>query len=307
MPFVLALNTTISFVTNTNWQAYSGESTLSYLTQFLGLTVQNFVSAATGMAVAVAMARGFVRRQSSSVGNFWADLVRSVLYILIPLSLVLAIVLVGQGVVQTFAPYVEAHTLEGATQVIPLGPAASQIAIKQIGTNGGGFFGVNSAHPFENPTPLSNFLQMLSILLIPAALVYSFGKMVGDRKQGWSLYAAMMVLFLGGLAVSLFFEFQPNPSLGGLPYFEGKETRLGIATSSLWSVATTAASNGSVNAMHDSLSPLAGLVALFNMQLGEIVFGGVGAGLYGMLMYVIVTVFIAGLMVGRTGKENRST
>lgn len=300
VPFVLALNTTISFVTNTNWQAYSGESTLSYLTQMLGLTVQNFVSAATGMAVAVALARGFTRKQTSSLGNFWADLVRSTLYILVPLSLVLAVVLIGQGVVQSFSPYVTAHTLEGATQTIPLGPAASQIAIKQLGTNGGGFFGVNSAHPFENPTPFSNFLQMLSILLLPAALVIAFGQLVGDKKQGTSLYAAMLVLLVVGLTAALYFEFQPNPALGGLPFGEGKETRFGIVNSSLWGVVTTAASNGSVNAMHDSFSPLGGLVALFNIMLGEIVFGGVGAGLYGMLMYVILTVFLAGLMVGRT-------
>lgn len=300
VPFVLALNTTISFVTNTNWQAYSGEATLSYFTQMVGLTVQNFVSAATGLAVAVALARGFARKSSGTLGNFWADLVRSTVYVLVPLSLVLAVVLIGQGVVQTFSSYATAHTVEGATQVIPLGPAASQIAIKQIGTNGGGFFGVNSAHPFENPTPFANFLEMLSILLVPAALVVAFGGLVGDRKQGWTLYASMMGLFLFGLAVTLFFESQPNLAPGGLPFLEGKETRFGLVNSSLWSVATTAASNGSVNAMLGSYSPIGGLVALFNIMLGEVVFGGVGAGLYGMLMYVILTVFIAGLMVGRT-------
>lgn len=296
----LAVNTAISFMTNTNWQAYSGEAAMSFLSQMAGLTVQNFLSAATGFCVILAMTRGFIRRASGGLGNFWADLVRGTLYILLPLSLVLAVVLVSQGVVQNFSGYQAVTTLEGAEQVIPSGPAASQIAIKQLGTNGGGFFGVNSAHPFENPTPLSNFLQLLAILLIPAAYTYTFGKMVGDTRQGWCLFAAMAVLLVGGFALSWWAEAQPNPITGVPINMEGKEQRFGVMNSVLWSTVTTAASNGSVNAMHDSLSPLAGMVAMFNMMLGEIIFGGVGAGLYGMLMYVLLTVFIAGLMVGRT-------
>jgi K+-transporting ATPase ATPase A chain len=300
MKFPLAFNTAISFMTNTNWQAYSGEAALSYFSQMIGLNFQNFVSAATGMAAFAAVARGFARQSVRTLGNFWADLVRSTLYILLPLSLLLAVLLVGQGVVQNFSGYVTAHTVEGAEQVIPQGPAASQIAIKQLGTNGGGFFGVNSAHPFENPTPFSNFLQVLAILLIPAALTYTFGMMVGDRRQGWVIFAAMLVLFLGGLAISWWAEAQQNPITALSENLEGKEQRFGVMNSVLWSSATTAASNGSVNAIHDSLSPLAGGVAIFNMMLGEIVFGGVGCGLYGMLMYVVLTVFLAGLMVGRT-------
>jgi K+-transporting ATPase ATPase A chain len=295
----LALNTAVSFVTNTNWQNYSGEAVMSYLTQMLGLTVQNFLSAATGMAVLVAMARGLARKSGHTLGNFWADLVRSTLYILVPLSVVFALVLVAQGVVQTFSPYVDAVSLEGHAQQIPLGPAASQIAIKQIGTNGGGFFGVNSAHPFENPTPLTNFLEMLFILLLPSALVDTYGRLVGSRRQGWVILAAMYLLFIAGLAFALWAEYQPGP-LTGLVNMEGKETRFGVANSVLWATATTAASNGSVNCMHDSLSPLAGMVAMVNLMLGEVVFGGVGAGLYGMLMYVLLTVFMAGLMVGRS-------
>ncbi|MGQ0600497.1 MAG: potassium-transporting ATPase subunit KdpA [Anaerolineales bacterium] len=291
--WALAFNTAVSFTTNTNWQSYAGETTLSYLTQMLGLAVQNFASAATGVAVILALTRGLAHKSAGTLGNFWADLVRSTLYVLLPLSLVLALILVAQGVVQTFASYATATTLSGAEQTIPLGPAASQIAIKQLGTNGGGFFNANSAHPLENPTPLTNFLQVWAILLIPAALTYTYGLMVGSTRQGWALFAAMMILFVAGLVVSLTAEYS-----GGT--FEGKETRLGIANSVLWSVATTAASNGSVNAMHASLSPLAGMVAMVNMQLGEVIFGGVGAGLYGMLMFVILTVFIAGLMVGRT-------
>ncbi|OGV71559.1 MAG: potassium-transporting ATPase subunit KdpA [Lentisphaerae bacterium RIFOXYB12_FULL_65_16] len=294
VPFGLALNTAISFTTNTNWQAYSGEATLSYLTQMLGLTVQNFVSAATGIAVLLALTRGLTRRSGTTLGNFWADLVRATLYILLPLSSGLALVLVAQGVVQTLAPYIMVHTVEGGQQLIPLGPAASQVAIKQLGTNGGGFFGVNSAHPFENPTPLTNFLEMFAILLIPAALTYTYGRMVGSRRQGWAIFAAMLILFLSGFAVALTAE------TGHTGNMEGKETRFGIVNSVLWATATTAASNGSVNAMHDSLSPGAGLVALGNMLLGEVVFGGVGAGLYGMLMFMLLTVFMAGLMVGRT-------
>ncbi len=296
----LALNTAVSFVTNTNWQAYSGEATMSYLTQVLGLAVQNFVSAGTGMAVLLALARGLARRSASTVGNFWADLVRSILYVLVPLSLVFSLVLVEQGVVQNLAPYQEVTTLEGAKQVVPLGPAASQIAIKQIGTNGGGFFGVNSAHPFENPTPLTNFLQMLAILMLPAAQVFMFGRMIGSRRHAWSLFSAMLVLLLAGLGLALWSETQGNPALANLAPLEGKETRFGVVNSVLWAVTTTAASNGSVNAMHDSLSPLSGLVALFNLMLGEVVFGGVGAGLYGMLAFVVLTVFMAGLMVGRS-------
>ena len=295
----LALNTAISFVTNTNWQNYSGEMVMSYLTQMLGLTVQNFMSAATGMAVLVAMARGLARKSGRTLGNFWADLVRSTLYILVPLSIVFALVLVAQGAVQTFSPYVDAVSLEGHAHQIPLGPAASQIAIKQLGTNGGGFFGLNSAHPFENPTPLTNFLEMLLILLLPSALVDTYGRMVGSRRQGWAILAAMYLLFIAGLAFALWAEYQPSP-LTGLTNMEGKETRFGVANSVLWATATTDASNGSVNCMHDSLSPLAGMVAMVNLMLGEVVFGGVGAGLYGMLMYVLLTVFMAGLMVGRS-------
>jgi K+-transporting ATPase ATPase A chain len=296
----VAINTAVSFMTNTNWQAYSGESSLSYLTQMLGLNVQNFVSAATGMAVLIALTRGIVRKEVQQIGNFWVDLTRSTLYILLPLSLLLSVALVSQGVVQSFAPYQPVVTLEGAEQVIPLGPAASQIAIKQLGTNGGGFFGVNSAHPLENPTPLSNFLQVLAILLIPAALTWTYGRMVGSIRQGMAVLAAMLILFGGTLTVGLWAEFLPNPALGITHMLEGKELRLGVFNSVLWAGVTTVASNGSVNAMHDSLSPLAGGMTLFNMLLGEVVFGGVGAGLYGMLMFVILTVFIAGLMVGRT-------
>ncbi len=292
-PF-LAFNTATSFVTNTNWQAYGGETTMSYLTQMIGLNVQNFVSAATGVAVVIAMTRGLARRQASAIGNFWVDLVRCVLYVFLPLCLVFALVLVSQGVVQNFNGYAQATTLTGEMQLLPQGPAASQIAIKQLGTNGGGFFNVNSAHPFENPTPLTNFLEMLSILLIPAALTHTYGVMVSSKRQGWVIFAAMMALFLAGLAVMLASEY-------GVPgAMEGKETRFGIANSILWGAATTSASNGSVNAMHSSFSPLAGGVALLNIMLGEVIFGGVGAGLYGMLIFVVLTVFIAGLMVGRT-------
>jgi K+-transporting ATPase, KdpA len=296
----LAFNTAVSFMTNTNWQSYAGETTLSYFTQMIGLTVQNFLSAATGVAVLLALTRGLTRRSLQTIGNFWVDLVRTTLYVFLPLGFILAIILVGQGVVQTFSPAMHIQTLEGHSQIIPLGPAASQIAIKQLGTNGGGFFNANSAYPLENPTPLSNFLQMLSLLLIPAALTYTYGKMVGSRRQGWAIFAAMMALFLVGLLVSLWAEYGFNPVTGIATSMEGKEVRFGIANSVLWATATTAASNGSVNAMHSSLSPLAGLVAMFNIMLGEVIFGGVGAGLYGMLVFVILTVFIAGLMVGRT-------
>lgn len=295
-----ALNTAISFMTNTNWQGYAGETTLSYLVQMLGLTVQNFVSAATGIAVLLALVRGLSRKSATTLGNFWTDLTRSTLYVLLPLSILLAIVLVGEGVIQNFNSYQTAHTLQGTEQVIPMGPAASQIAIKQLGTNGGGFFNTNSSHPFENPTPFTNFLEMLAILLIPAALTYTYGKMVGSVRQGWTIFAVMFVLLISGLAISLYGEYSTNPVLNQSHLMEGKETRFGITNSMLWSTVTTAASNGSVNAMHDSLSPLSGMIALINMLLGEVIFGGVGAGLYGMIVFVILTVFIAGLMVGRT-------
>ena len=335
-----SFNTAVSFVTNTNWQGYGGESTMSYLTQMLGLAVQNFLSAATGIAVVIAMIRGFTLRQARQIGNFWVDTTRSTLYVLLPLSLVLALVLAGQGVVQSFKPYQSAALIEPImvdqpvtdaagnpvkdaqgnpqtkavkvdTQTIPLGPAASQIAIKQLGTNGGGFFNANSAHPFENPTPLSNFLELLAILLIPAALCYTFGRMVGDTRQGWAVLAAMLVLFVPLLGFTAWAEGRGNPAYpaqvaqqhsvlqsGG--NMEGKETRFGVANSALWSAATTSASNGSVNAMHDSYTPLGGLIPMWLIQLGEVIFGGVGSGLYGMLVFAIIAVFIAGLMVGRT-------
>jgi K+-transporting ATPase ATPase A chain len=336
-----SFNTAVSFATNTNWQGYGGETTMSYLTQMLGLTVQNFVSAATGMAVLIALIRGFARKNAQGVGNFWVDLTRSTLYILLPLALVLALAQVSQGVVQTFSPYRTVPLLQpveydsakldalgqpekdaqGNTrtekgvqkeQVIAVGPAASQVAIKQLGTNGGGFFNVNSAHPLENPTPLSSFLEMLAILLIPAGLCYTFGKMVGDTRQGWAILAAMTIVFavlLGGAIVA---EQSGNARLtaagadtaasdlqsGG--NMEGKEVRFGVANSAIWATATTAASNGSVNSMHDSYTPLGGLVPMWMMQLGEVIFGGVGSGLYGMIVFAIIAVFVAGLMIGRT-------
>jgi potassium-transporting ATPase potassium-binding subunit len=295
-----AFNTAVSFMTNTNWQGYAGETTLSYFVQMIGLAVQNFVSAATGIAVIIAVLRGVSRKNTDKLGNFWTDLTRSTLYILLPLSILFAIVLVGQGVVQNFSSYQTVHTLQGAEQVLPMGPAASQIAIKQLGTNGGGFFNANSAHPFENPTPFTNFLEMFAILLISAALTYTYGKMVGSVRQGWTIFSVMMLLFVVGLTISLYGEYSTNPVFGHLSSMEGKETRFGITNSVMWSTATTDASNGSVNAIHDSLSPLAGMVAIINMMLGEVIFGGVGAGLYGMFVFVILTVFIAGLMVGRT-------
>ena len=283
-----AFNIAISFATNTNWQNYGGESTLSYFTQMVGLTVQNFLSAASGIAVVAALARGLASKNTKTIGNFWADMVRSTLYILLPLSIVLAIVLVSQGVIQNFDSYVP---VADSKQVIPMGPAASQVAIKQLGTNGGGFFNANSAHPFENPTPLSNFFQVLSILLIPAALCYTFGKMVNDKRQGWALLAAMLLIFVPLLFIEAHVE------LGNM---EGKEVRFGTANSALWAVVTTAASNGSVNAMHDSFTPVGGLIPMFLMQLGEVVFGGAGSGLYGIVIFAIIAVFLAGLMVGRT-------
>ncbi len=335
-----SFNTAVSFATNTNWQGYGGETTMTYLTQMFGLTVQNFVSAAAGMATLVALIRGFARRSAQTIGNFWVDLTRTTLYVLLPLSLVVALILVSQGVVQTFKPYVTAAVVQPTEydepvtdangkpvlddkgqpktkkstlteQIIAVGPAASQIAIKQLGTNGGGFFNVNSAHPFENSTPLSNFVEMLSILLIAAALCYTFGVMVGDTRQGWAILAAMTVMFVGLLVVCVVAEQNGHTlvkqrvdhtasalSSGG--NMEGKEVRFGIANSALWATATTAASNGSVNSMHDSFTPLGGLVPMWLIQLGEVVFGGVGSGLYGMLVFAIIAVFVAGLMVGRT-------
>lgn len=336
-----AFNTAISFVTNTNWQGYGGETTMSYLTQTLGLAVQNFVSAAAGIAVLIAMIRGFARSSTQSIGNAWVDLTRVTLYVLLPLSVVLAVFLVSQGVVQNFSAYPNVATVDATTyeqprldaagevvedasghpvvesattqtQTLPMGPAASQIAIKQLGTNGGGFFNVNSAHPYENPTPLSNFFELLAILLIPAALCYTFGRMVGDTRQGWAVLAAMTVIFLGAAVAAIYYEQQGNPlfAAAGVDQtasatqaggnMEGKETRFGIAASSLWAVATTAASNGSVNSMHDSYTPLGGMVPMALIQLGEVVYGGVGSGLYGMLVFAIMAVFIAGLMIGRT-------
>jgi K+-transporting ATPase ATPase A chain len=295
-----ALNTAVSFVTNTNWQGYAGETTMSAFTQMTALTVQNFVSAATGIAVAVALARGLVRQSQNEIGNFWTDLIRGVLYVLLPLSFVFAIVLIGEGVVQTFHTSVTASTLEGAQQILPMGPAASQVAIKQLGTNGGGFFNANSAHPFENPTPLSNFLQMFAIFLIPAALTFTFGLMVKAKKHGWVLYGTMLTLFIGGFAIALASESMLNPIFLQSGIMEGKEVRFGVFNSIFFEALTTSASCGAINALHSSLSPLAGAIALVNMQIGEVVFGGVGAGLYGMILFVFLTVFIAGLMVGRT-------
>jgi K+-transporting ATPase ATPase A chain len=336
-----SFNTAVSFASNTNWQGYGGESTMSYLTQMLALTVQNFVSAATGMAVLIALIRGLVRHTAQTIGNFWVDLTRSTLYILLPLSLVLAVVLVSQGVVQTLSPYrtvplvesveYDAPRLDAAgqplkddqgnpvvekvvqkEQTLAVGPAASQIAIKQLGTNGGGFFNANSAHPFENPTPLSNFLELLAILLIPAALCYTFGRMVGDTRQGWAILSAMTIVFVVLLVLCTVSEQAGNPVLTKLGVdqtaselqsggnMEGKEARFGVVNSALWATATTAASNGSVNSMHDSYTPLGGLVPMWLMQLGEVIFGGVGSGLYGMIVFAIVAVFVAGLMIGRT-------
>jgi K+-transporting ATPase ATPase A chain len=335
-----SFNTAVSFATNTNWQGYGGETTMSYLTQMLALTVQNFVSAASGMAMLVALIRGFARRSASTVGNFWVDLTRTTLYILLPLSLVLALLLVSQGVVQTFRGYPTVQVVQPTQydepetdkdgkpvldekgqpktkkatlteQVLAVGPAASQIAIKQLGTNGGGFFNVNSSHPFENPTPLSNFLELVAILLIPAALCYTFGVMVKDTRQGWAVLAAMTIIFVGLLVLCVAAEQRGNlfarlgvdhaaSDLQAGGNMEGKEVRFGIVNSALWATATTAASNGSVNAMHDSFTPLGGLVPLWMIELGEVVYGGVGSGLYGMLIYAIIAVFVAGLMVGRT-------
>jgi K+-transporting ATPase ATPase A chain len=308
----LAFNTAVSFVTNTNWQSYSGESTLSYFVQMAALTVQNFVSGAAGVAIAIAVARGFARQQMKTIGNFWVDLTRATLYVLLPLSLVGALFLCSQGVIQNLHPNTKAATVEGAAQIIPQGPVASQEAIKMVGTNGGGFFGANSSHPFENPTPLSNFVQMLMIFVIPAGLMYTFGKMVGDTRQGWALFAAASVMFLAGVFVCYPAEQGGNPLLAKLGIqttasatqaggnMEGKETRFGIASTALFATITTDASCGAINGQHDSFVPIGGLVPLFNIMTGEVIFGGVGAGLYGILLYAIVAVFIAGLMVGRT-------
>ncbi|MBS0212408.1 MAG: potassium-transporting ATPase subunit KdpA [Proteobacteria bacterium] len=336
-----SFDTAISFASNTNWQGYAGESTMSYLTQMAALGVQNFLSAATGIAVLIALIRGFTRRTAKTIGNFWVDMTRSTLYVLLPLSLALALALVSQGVVQTFDGYKDVPLLQPTTitetvkdaagnavkdahghdvtrtttittQTLPMGPAASQVAIKQLGTNGGGFFNANSAHPYENPTPLSDFLELLAIVLIPAALCCTFGAMVGDRRQGWVLLAAMLAIFVPLMVACTMAEQAGNPAFASLHVdqaasalqaggnMEGKETRLGIVDSTMWATATTAASNGSVNAMHDSFTPLGGLIPMWLMQLGEVIFGGVGSGLYGMLAFAIVAVFIAGLMVGRT-------
>jgi len=296
----LAFNTAMSFTTNTNWQSYSGENTLSYLVQMVGLTVQNFVSAATGIAVVLALIRGLTRKTTDALGNFWADMTRSVIYVLLPLSIILTMVFVSQGAVQTFSHYVKATTLQGTEQVIPLGPAASQSVIKQLGTNGGGFFNANAAHPFESPTPFTNFLEMLALLIISSSLVFTYGHYMKSKRQARAIFITMFILFAVGLAISLWSEYSHNNVLNISGNMEGKETRFGVANSVLYSVVTTDASCGAVNCMHDSLSPLSGMVSMFNMMLGEIIFGGVGAGLYGIIIFIILTVFIAGLMVGRT-------
>jgi K+-transporting ATPase ATPase A chain len=304
VPADLTFNTAVSFTTNTNWQNYGGESTLSYLSQMVGLTTQNFVSAATGIALLIALIRAFARASGKTVGNFWVDLTRSTLYVLLPIAFIGALILVWQGVPQNMGPYVDATTLEGAKQVLSQGPAASQIAIKQLGTNGGGFWNANSSVPYENPTAISNFLEVLYILLISAALTHTFGRMVKDERQGWAIYAAMSILFFAGVLACYWAEGFGNTHFAALGLdpanMEGKEVRFGIVNSSLWAVATTDASNGSVNAMHDSFTPLGGMIPIINMMLGEIVFGGVGSGLYGMLLMVIIAMFVAGLMVGRT-------
>ncbi len=304
VPEYLSFNTAISFITNTNWQNYGGESTLSYLVQMLGLTHQNFLSAATGIVLAVALIRGFARASSKTIGNFWVDITRCTLYILLPICIPFALFLVWQGMPQTLGAYVDATTLEGAKQTIAVGPVASQVAIKMLGTNGGGFFNANAAHPFENPTALSNLFQIVSIFAIGAALTNVFGRMVGDQRQGWAIFAAMGVIFVAGVLVTYWAEAAGNPQFASLGLdpanMEGKEVRFGVPLSALFAVITTAASCGAVNAMHDSFTPLGGMIPLINMELGEIVVGGVGAGLYGMLIFVVITIFVAGLMVGRT-------
>jgi K+-transporting ATPase ATPase A chain len=300
-----ALNTAVSFTTNTNWQSYSGEQTMSYLTQMLGLTVQNFLSAAVGIAAAIAVIRGFIRKNTAAIGNFWVDLTRSVLYLLLPLAIIWALIFASQGVTQTLGPYVNAQTLDGAVQTIAVGPTASQDAIKFLGTNGGGFFNANSAHPFENPTPMTDFLQVLGMLLIAASLPFALGEMINNRKQGRAIFASMLILYLMGLGVALWSESQGNPLLEKLGVaeganMEGKEVRFGILPSVVFAQSTTVTSDGGVDSMHDSMMPLTGLVLLFNMDIGEVIFGGVGVGLIGMLFYAIMTMFIAGLMIGRT-------
>jgi K+-transporting ATPase ATPase A chain len=312
VPPDLAFNTATSFVTNTNWQAYSGEFTLSYFVQMTALAVQNFASAAAGIAVAVALIRGFARQEKKTIGNFWMDVTRATIYVLLPLSIIAALLYVSQGVVQNFHPYTEVTTVEGAKQIIAQGPTASQEAIKQLGTNGGGFFNANSSHPFENPTPISNLLAMFLIFLIPGALTYTFGKMVRDTRQGWAIFGAFSVMFLVGVFVCYHYEQAGNPMVSQLGVqaaaesgqpggnMEGKETRFGIANSALFATVTTDASCGAVNSWHDSYTPFGGLVPLFNIETGEVIFGGAGAGLYGILLYCILAVFIAGLMVGRT-------
>jgi len=310
VPPALAFNTAASFTTNTNWQSYAGESTMSYLSQMAALAWHNFTSAAAGIGVALAVARGLTRRLEAgaarTLGNFWVDLTRAIVYLLLPASLIFALLFASQGVLQNLSPYLEITTLEGAKQVLALGPVASQEVIKQVGTNGGGFFNANSAHPFENPTPLTNLLQILLILAIPAGLTWTYGRMARSQRQGWALFGAMLALFLAGFAAVTWAEHRPNPALAGLSVdqsagnLEGKEVRFGVDGTTLFATATTAASCGAVNGMHDSFNPLGGLVPLVNIQLGEVIFGGVGAGLYGMLVFVVLTVFIAGLMVGRT-------
>lgn len=300
VPWALAFNTAISFTTNTNWQAYAGETTLSYFSQMIGLTVQNFLSAATGCGVQLALVRGLRGRGVDTLGNFWVDLVRCVLYVLAPIAVLFSVFLVSQGVLQNLNPYVEMVSLEGQAQQIPMGPVASQVAIKQLGTNGGGYFGANSAHPFENPTALSNFMQTLCILLLPAALVYAYGVLIDDTRQGWLLFLVMLFLWLIGLAGALWAQLGPDSSLAVARNYEGIEMRLGTNASMLWTTATTATSNGSVNAMFSSLSPLAGGIALLNILLGEVVFGGIGVGMCGMLLFVMLAVFLSGLLVGRT-------
>lgn len=304
-PVHLAFNTAVSFNTNTNWQAYSGESTMSYFTQMAGLTVHNFLSAAAGIVVVIALTRGLARRTADTIGNFWVDLTRTVLWILLPVSVVGALALVSHGVIQNLSPYLDVQTLEGAKQTIALGPVASQEIIKELGTNGGGFFNANSAHPFENPTPLTNLIEMLAILVIPVALPFTFGHMVGNTKQGKVIFASMLILFVLFLGVCYTSEVAGNPQIAALgvsepSVMEGKEVRFGVVNSALWATVTTATSCGAVNAMHDSLTPLSGLIPMLQMKLGEVVFGGVGSGLYAMLVFVILTVFIVGLMVGRT-------
>lgn len=300
-----AINTAVSFVTNTNWQAYAGEGTLSYLTQMLGLTVQNFVSAAVGIAVVVALLRAFTNKEVKTIGNFWVDLTRAIVYILLPLSILYSLVFVSQGVIQNFNPYVKAHTIQGAEQVIAQGPVATQEAIKILGTNGGGFFNANSSHPYENPTPLTDYMQILGLLIISAALPFTFGILLNNRKQGWAIFMAMAILYLLGLGVALWSEFHGNPILSkfGIQHginMEGKEVRFGILSSVLFGHSTTVTSCGAVNAMHDSMMPLTGLVFMFNMMVGEVIFGGVGSGLVGMILYAILTMFLVGLMIGRT-------